>query len=106
MKHNGRFREAFEAKILVRKGHALSPMIFLSVVDWTMQQTVGNKKIGTRWTDEKKIVGLDFSDDSCLMSYKLEGLYEKTNKLAEVAKTGLQVNKGGREVVKTTNLQP
>ncbi|CAH8641547.1 unnamed protein product [Heterobilharzia americana] len=56
-----------------------------------MQQTVGScEKRGIRWTTEKNLEDLDFTDDLCLMSHKLEDLQAKTYKLVEeAAKTGL-----------------
>ncbi|CAH8662821.1 unnamed protein product [Heterobilharzia americana] len=99
--HNGKLSDAFEVKTGVKQGCLLSPMIFLIVVDWIMQQTVGSEKRGIHWTTEKNLEDLDFADDLCLMSHKLEDLQAKTNKLIEeAAKTGLQVNIEKTEVMK------
>ncbi|CAH8605478.1 unnamed protein product [Heterobilharzia americana] len=83
--HNGKLSDAFEVKTGVKQGCLLSPMIFLIVVDWIMQQTVGSEKRGIHWTTEKNLEDLDFADDLCLMSHKLEDLQAKTNKLIEEA---------------------
>ncbi|CAH8564362.1 unnamed protein product [Heterobilharzia americana] len=86
-------------------------MIFLIVVDWIMQQTVGSpEKMGIRWTTENNLEDLDITnDDLCLMSHKLEDLQAITNKLSEEAgqrrKTGLQVNIEKTEVMKIPNKQ-
>ncbi|CAH8856362.1 unnamed protein product [Trichobilharzia szidati] len=71
-----------------------------------MRQTVGNEKTGISWTDVKNLEDLDFADDLCLMSHKIEDLQAKTDKLVEeAAKTGLQVNIDKAEVMKITNQQ-
>ncbi|CAH8614784.1 unnamed protein product [Heterobilharzia americana] len=71
-----------------------------------MQQTVRSKKRGIHWTREKNLKYLEFTDDLCLTSYKLEDLQAKTNKLAEeAAKTGVQVNIEKTEVMKMPNPQ-
>ncbi|CAH8834294.1 unnamed protein product [Trichobilharzia szidati] len=104
--HNGKLSEAFGVNTGVRQGCLLSPMIFLIVVDWIMRQTVGNEKTGISWTDVKNLEDLDFADDLCLMSHKIEDLQAKTDKLVEeAAKTGLQVNIDKTEVMKITNQQ-
>ncbi|CAH8639305.1 unnamed protein product [Heterobilharzia americana] len=93
--HNGKLSDAFEVKTGVKQGYLLSPMIYLIVVDCGMQRTVGSEKREIRWTAEKNLEDLDFANDLCLMSHKLEDLQAKTNKLAEeAAKTALQVNVG------------
>ncbi|CAH8495256.1 unnamed protein product [Heterobilharzia americana] len=51
--HNGKQNDAFGVKTEVKQSYLLSPMIFLIVVDWIMQQTVGSEKRGIRWTAEK-----------------------------------------------------
>ncbi|CAH8658874.1 unnamed protein product [Heterobilharzia americana] len=55
-----------------------------------MQQTVGScEKRGIHClTAEKNLEDLDFADDLCLMSHKLEDLQTKTNKLTEEARRG------------------
>ncbi|CAH8619556.1 unnamed protein product, partial [Heterobilharzia americana] len=60
--HNGKLSDAFEVKARVKQGCLLSPMIFLTVVDWIMQQTVGSEKRGIHWTTEKNLEDLDFAD--------------------------------------------
>ncbi|CAH8517769.1 unnamed protein product [Heterobilharzia americana] len=66
-------------------------------LDWIMQQTVRScEKKGIRWTVGKNLEDLDFADDLCLMSHKLEDLQVKTNKLTGEARQRrqdfLQVN--------------
>nr|CAH8874004.1 unnamed protein product [Trichobilharzia regenti] len=80
--------EAFEVKTGESQGCLLSPLIFLIVVNWIIQGTVGNKKTDIRWTDEKAS-----RDYLCLTSHKLEHVHGKTNRLVEEAvRTRLQVN--------------
>ncbi|CAH8845511.1 unnamed protein product [Trichobilharzia szidati] len=76
-------------------------MIFLIAVDWIMRQTAGNEETGIKWTHTKNLEDLDFADDICLISHKLEDMQVKSNKLAEEAsKIGLQVNIEKTEVMK------
>ncbi|CAH8288256.1 unnamed protein product [Heterobilharzia americana] len=73
-----------------------------------MRQTVGSEKGGySSWTDEKTLEeDLDFADDLCLMSHKLEDLQAETYKLMEeTAKMGLQVNIEKTEVMKIPHQQ-
>ncbi|CAH8843500.1 unnamed protein product [Trichobilharzia szidati] len=66
-----------------------------------MRQTVGNEETGIKWTHTKNLEDLDFADDICLISHKLEDMQAKSNKLAEEAsKIGLQVNIEKTEVMK------
>ncbi|CAH8865513.1 unnamed protein product [Trichobilharzia szidati] len=99
--HNGKLTESFEVRTGVRQGCLLSPMIFLIAVDWIMRQTAGNEETGIKWTHTKNLEDLDFADDICLISHKLEDMQAKSNKLAEEAsKIGLQVNIEKTEVMK------
>nr|CAH8838004.1 unnamed protein product [Trichobilharzia regenti] len=100
--HNGKLTEAFEVRTGVRQGCLLSPMIFLIAIDWIMRQTTAtNEGTGIKWTDTKDLEDLDFADDICLISHKLEDMQVKSNKLAEEAsKIGLHVNIDKTEMMK------
>ncbi|CAH8626444.1 unnamed protein product [Heterobilharzia americana] len=106
------FIDAFEVKTGVKQGCLLSPMIFLVVVDWIMQQTMRScEKRGIRWTAEKNLEDLDFAGDLCLMSHKLEDVQGKTKKLTEEARQGSEdgtsseyrEDRGDEDTKSTTN---
>ena len=77
--HNGKLTDPFEVKTGVRQGCLLSPMIFLMVVDWIMRETVKPEKTGIQWSLMQSLEDLDFADDLCLMSQKLQHMQSKTD---------------------------
>ena len=62
--------------------------------------------MGNEDTNIKNLEDLDFSDDICLISHKLEDMQLKSNELAEEAsKIGLHVNIEKTEMVKIPGQQ-
>ncbi|KAL9989059.1 hypothetical protein ACROYT_G003567 [Oculina patagonica] len=104
--HNGKLTESFEVSTGVRQGCLLSPMIFIMVVDWIMREVEDQGKTGIQWTLTTQLHDLDYADDICLLSQKLQHMQAKTNNLAQIAETtGLRVSKEKTKVMRTKSKQ-
>ena len=84
----GRMTEPFEMKTGVRRGCLLSPLCFLSSLDWVNRQAYGEHKTGIRFIMCKKLedLDLDYSAKGLPMSDKFESHH------FEASKVGLKVN--------------
>ena len=67
---------------------------------------LSDEKSGIQWSLMQCLEDLDFADDLCLMSQKLQHMQSKTDRLTEeAAKTGLKVNAGKTETMRMNNKQ-
>jgi len=90
--HNGKLSESFEMSTGVRQGCLLSPKIFIMVVDWIMREVEDQGKTGIQWTLPTQLHDLDYADDICLLSQKLQHMQTKANNLEWIAEeTGLRL---------------
>ena len=104
--HNGKLSESFEMSTGVRQGCLLSPMIFIMVVDWIMREVEDQGKTGIQWTLTTQLHDLDYADDICLLSQKLQHMQTKTNNLERIAeKTGLRISKDKTKVMRANTKQ-
>ena len=85
--------EWFDVKSGVRQGCILSPILFLILIDWVMQQTTSDRPRGIQWTLMSFLEDLDFAEDLALLAVRYADMQEKTNRLNDPSKpTGLSFN--------------
>ena len=84
--HNGNLTPWFAVQSGVKQGCMLSPLLFLTVLDWIMKETIKDNRTGIRWTLTTQLEDLDFADDICLTSSTRTHLRSKTLKLCSTAK--------------------
>jgi len=90
----------------VRQGCLLSPMIFIMVVAWIMKEMEDQGKTGIQWTLTTQPHDLNYTDDICLLSQKLQHMQTKTNNLERIAeKTGLRISKDKTKVMRANTKQ-
>lgn len=98
--HNGQQSEWFSVTSGVRQGCIISPILFITAVDWCMRTTLGNEITGIRWTMNSFLEDLDFADDICLLSSNKNNMQSKTSRLNEVAQSvGLNINEKKTKVM-------
>ena len=91
--HDGFLTEPFQVRTGVRQGCLLSPLLFLVVLDWVTREAYGAGRTGIQWSFTRKLEDLDFADDLCLMSQKLQHMQEKVEALQHAAeRVGLKIN--------------
>lgn len=87
--------EPFQVRTGVRQGCLLSPTLFLVVLGWATRRAFGTGRTGIQWTITRKLEDLDFADDLCLLSHKLQHIQEKMIALQSAsARAGLMINTG------------
>ena len=69
--HEGRMTEPFEMRTGVRQGCLLSPLRFLSSLDWTTRQAYGEHKTGIQFIMCKKLEDLEFADELGLLCQRI-----------------------------------
>ena len=90
--HNGRLSEPFEVTAGVRQGCLLSPIIFLMVLDGVMRKVTSRPR-GLQWGITGRLEDIDFADDLCLLSQRMDDMKEKLEELHEEGKkVGLKIN--------------
>ena len=72
----------------------VSGFLSLIILDWVMRRTIGNGENGIRWRSKSsKPAGLDFADDTALISSTRQQIQDKTTKLEKEARQlGLKVS--------------
>ena len=77
----------------VKQGCLLSPLLFLVVLDWVTREAFAEGKTGVRWTLCSHLEDLEFADDLCLVSQRVEHMRKKLSQLEEKAgKVGLKIS--------------
>lgn len=90
--HAGTLTDPFPVTTGVRQGCILSPLLFLIVIDW-IATTAYNDPHGIQWTLTSRLEDLEFADDICTLSHRLQDSQHQVNHLEETAKrTGLYIN--------------
>ena len=69
--HGGTLTEPFRETTGIRQGCLLSPLLFLVVLDW-MTKTAFNRPRGIQWKMIQRLEDLDFADDICMLSHRLQ----------------------------------
>ena len=93
MIHDASLTEPFKVRTGVRQGCLLSPILFLVVLDWVTRGAYRTGRTGLQWTFMRKLEDLDFADDLCLLSHKLQHMREKMAALRSAsARVGLKIN--------------
>ena len=63
------------------------------VLDWVTREAYGPGRTGIQWSLTRKLEDLDFVDDLCLMSQKLQHMQEKVEAVQHAAeRVGLKIN--------------
>ena len=90
--HGGTTTEPFPVTTGVRQGCLLSPLLFLLVIDW-VSRTAYSNPTGIQWTLTSRLEDLDFADDICTLSHRLQDSQHQATSLETTAKrTGLYIN--------------
>ena len=90
--HSGALTDPFPVTTGVRQGCVLSPLLFLLVIDW-IGKTSYSEPHGIRWTMTSRLEDLEFADDICTLSHRLQDSEHQANQLEETSKrTGLYIN--------------
>lgn len=66
----------------LRQGCILSPLLFITVIDFVMRKAVTGTNVGIKW-GRGRLTDLDFTDDLALVSHTQLALQEMTNNLRE-----------------------
>ena len=91
----------FRIKTGVKQGCNMSGFLFLIVMDWIMNRSVGQGEDGIRWKFTSKLDDLDFADDIVLLSSTRQQLQNKTARIDREAKrVGLKINVDKTKVMK------
>lgn len=97
---NGNLTEKFLAESGVHQGCIISPMLFLTAIDWTKWRTIADKPRGIYWTLFTQLEDLDYADDLAALSTNHTHLQEKTNQMDTFAKQiGLNINSSKTQVM-------
>uniref|UniRef100_A0A8D8XXM4 Craniofacial development protein 2 n=1 Tax=Cacopsylla melanoneura TaxID=428564 RepID=A0A8D8XXM4_9HEMI len=90
--HEGKVSDPFQVQTGVKQGCQISPIIFLMVLDGVMRRVITTPR-GIQWRLTQQIEDLDFADDICFMSHKIEDMKGKIQDLKnEGRKVGLKIN--------------
>ena len=73
--------EPFPVESGVRQGCILSPILFLTIIDWIMRKSTSNKPRGIQWNLLAYLEDLDYADDLDLLLSNHTHLQEKTSRL-------------------------
>ena len=90
--HVGTVTDPFPVSTGVRQGCLLSPLLFLLMTDW-VSRTAYSSQTGIQWTLTSRLEDLDFADDVCSLSHRLQDSQHQATRLETTAKrTGLCIN--------------
>lgn len=90
--HGGTVTDPFPVTTGVRQGCLLSPLLFIVVLDWVSKTAYDNPR-GIRWSLTSFIEDLEFADDICTLSHRLQDSQLQVNNIESTAKrTGLYIN--------------
>eukprot|EP00058_Branchiostoma_floridae_P024957 XP_002610447.1 hypothetical protein BRAFLDRAFT_85586 [Branchiostoma floridae] len=79
----------------VRQGCLLSPLLFITALDWVMRETTKDARTGIQWTLTDMLDDLDFADDLALLCHTISQMREKTQRLEHKSgQLGLIINAG------------
>ncbi|XP_019626733.1 PREDICTED: uncharacterized protein LOC109471784 [Branchiostoma belcheri] len=85
-----------------RQGCLLSPLLFITALDWIMRETTEGGRTGIQWTLLSMLYDLDFAYDLALLSYSIGQMRGKMQKLEDNSgRVGLTVNATKAMRVKT-----
>ncbi|XP_078603943.1 uncharacterized protein LOC144877771 [Branchiostoma floridae x Branchiostoma japonicum] len=91
--HEGDLTEPFNMTTGVRQGCLLSPLLFITALDWVMRETTKDGRTGIQWTLTNMLDDLDFADDLALLSHSIRQMREKAQKLEHNSgQVGLTIN--------------
>ena len=84
--------EPFRVTTGVRQDCLLSPLLFLVVLDW-VSKTAFNRPRGTQWGMIQRLEDLDFADDICMLSHRLQDANNQMERLNTTAqRAGLKIH--------------
>ncbi|XP_035663420.1 uncharacterized protein LOC118407108 [Branchiostoma floridae] len=93
--HEGDLTEPFNMTTGVRQGCLLSPLLFITALDWVMRETTKDARTGIQWTLTDMLDDLDFADDLALLCHTISQMREKTQRLEHKSgQVGLIINAG------------
>jgi hypothetical protein len=85
----------------VKQGCALSPTIFVIVMDYMIKMVTANKRRGIIWKLTEGLENLDYADDICVLSQSYKDMREKLEDLnKEAVKVGLKMNASKTKAMK------
>ncbi|XP_078617289.1 uncharacterized protein LOC144885281 [Branchiostoma floridae x Branchiostoma japonicum] len=91
--HEGDLTEPFNMTTGVRQECLLSPLLFITALDWVMRETTKDGRTGIQWTLTDMLDDLDFADDLALLCHTISQMREKTQRLERNSgQVGLRIN--------------
>ncbi|XP_043862778.1 uncharacterized protein LOC122756630 [Drosophila santomea] len=87
--HNGKTSAPFQTNTGIRQGCPLSPLLFNIVVDELMSEVCSSKR-GITWNLTRHLGDLDYADDICLISQRLDDIQRKSDDLVRIASSAVR----------------
>ncbi|XP_061587446.1 tubulin alpha-1B chain-like [Cololabis saira] len=91
--HEGDLTEPFNMATGVWQGCLLSPLLFITALDWVLRETTKEGRLGIQWTLTTMLDDLDFADDLALLSHTISQMRQDTQRLEHSSgQVGLVIN--------------
>ena len=93
VRHDGQHSDWFHVKKGMREGCIISPLLFLTVINWVMRRATSDRPRGLAWGLVERLEDSDFEDDIGLLSQSHKDIQEKTDLVDRTARTvGLKIH--------------
>ena len=101
VRHDGQHSDWFHVKKGVREGCIISPLPFLTVINWVMRRATSDRPRGLAWGLVERLEDSDFEDDIGLLSQSHKDIQQKTDPVDRTARTvGLKIHPAKTKLVK------
>ena len=105
VRHDGQHSDRFHVKKGVREGCIISPLPFLTVINWVMRRATSDRPRGLAWGLVERLEDSDFEDDIGLLSQSHKDIQEKTDLVDRTARTvGLKIHPAKTKLKKVKSI--